>query len=191
MNIIDAYFSEDEVAKLGFASIGKNVKIKKNVGIVGTENISIGDNVRIDDFTMIMASGVPCRIGSYVHIAAHCTIYGRAGFVMEDFSTLSPGTRLFTLSDDYSGQKLTNPLLPSEYVGGAQGTVTLKKHVIIGANSVILPDLTIGEGTSVGAMSLVKKDLDPWGIYAGIPVRRLKDRKKDLLEIEKRLLSEQ
>ncbi len=110
---------------------------------------------------------------------------------MEDFSTLSPGIRLFTLSDDYSGQKLTNPLLPSEYIGGAHGIVTLKKHVIVGANSVILPNLTIGEGTSVGALSLVTKDLYPWGIYAGIPVRRLKDRKKDLLEIEKRLLSEQ
>ena len=69
--------------------------------------------------------------------------------------------------------------------------VTLKRHVIIGANSVILPNLTIGEGTSVGALSLVTKDLDPWGIYAGIPVRRLKDRKRDLLEIENRLLSEQ
>ncbi len=110
---------------------------------------------------------------------------------MEDFSTLSPGIRLFTLNDDYSGQKLTNPLLPSEYVGGACGMVTLKKHVIVGANAVILPNLTIGEGTSVGALSLVTKDLDPWGTYTGIPVRRLKDRKKDLLEIEKRLLSEQ
>ena len=190
MNIIEAYFSEDEVENLGFASVRKNVKIKKNVGIVGTENISIGDNVRIDDFTMIMASGEPCRIGSYVHIAAHCTIYGRAGFVMEDFSTLSPGIRLFTLSDDYSGQKLTNPLLPNEYVGGVRGMVTLKKHVIVGANSVILPNLTIGEGTSVGAMSLVKRNLDPWGIYVGIPVHRLKDRKRDLLKMEKRLRSE-
>ena len=150
-NIIEAYFSEDEVENLGFARIGKNVKIKRNVGIVGTENISIGDNVRIDDFTMIMASGEPCRIGSYVHIAAHCTIYGRAGFVMEDFSGLSPGVRIFTLGDDYSGEKLTNPSVPSKYTGGVRGTVTLKRHVIIGANTVILPNLTIGEGTSVGA----------------------------------------
>ena len=85
---------------------------------------------------------------------------------------------------------MTNPSVPIKYTGGVCGTVTLKRHVIIGANTVIIPNLTIGEGTSVGAMSLVKKDLDPWGIYAGIPVRRLNDRKKDLLEIEKRLLSE-
>ena len=118
MNIIEAYFSDDEVENLGFSSIGKNVKIKKNVGIVGTENVSIGDNVKIDDFTMIMASGAPCRIGSYVHISAHCTIYGRAGFVMEDFSGLSPGVRIFTLGDDYIGDKLTNPSVPSKYTGG-------------------------------------------------------------------------
>lgn len=61
MNITEAYFYEDEAKTLDFASIGRNVKIKKNVGIVGTENITIGDNVRNDDFTMIMASGEPCR----------------------------------------------------------------------------------------------------------------------------------
>ena len=73
MNIMEAYFSDDEVEKLGFASIGKNVKIKKNVGIVGTENITIGDNVRIDDFTMIMASGQPCRTtGALARVWLNC-----------------------------------------------------------------------------------------------------------------------
>ncbi len=110
---------------------------------------------------------------------------------MADFSGLSPGVRIFTLGDDYSGETLTNPSVPSQYTGGVRGTVTLKRHVIIGANTVILPNLTIGEGTSVGALSLVTKDLEPWGIYAGRPARRLKNRKKDLLELEKKLLSEQ
>jgi acetyltransferase-like isoleucine patch superfamily enzyme len=39
-------------------------------------------------------------------------------------------------------------------------------------------------------MSLVTKDLDPWGVYVGIPAKRIRDRKKELLEMEKQLLAE-
>jgi acetyltransferase-like isoleucine patch superfamily enzyme len=40
-------------------------------------------------------------------------------------------------------------------------------------------------------MSLVQKELLPWGIYVGIPCKRLKERKKGLLELEKQFLKEQ
>ena len=150
----------------------------------------MANNIRIDDFSLILASGEPCHIGSHVHIAARCTIFGKAGFAMEDVSGLSAGVQLITLSDDYSGEKLTNPTVPSQYTGGASGKVTLRRHVIIGANSIILPNLTIGEGSSVGALSLVTGDLEPWGIYAGVPAKRLKERSKNLLKLEKELLEE-
>jgi galactoside O-acetyltransferase len=61
--------------------------------------------------------------------------------------------------------------------------------VIIGANSVILPDVTINEGSSVGAMSLVNKTLNSWGIFCGVPVKKLKNRSKHLLKLEKEFLS--
>jgi len=41
------------------------------------------------------------------------------------------------------------------------------KFAVVGANSVVLPGVTIGEGASVGACSVVTRDLDPWGIYIG------------------------
>ncbi len=50
-----------------------------------------------------------------------------------------------------------------------------------------MPALTIGEGTAVGSMSLVTKDLEEWGIYAGIPCRRIKERRKDLIALEKKV----
>ena len=55
---------------------------------------------------------------------------------------------------------------------------------MIGACSVIFPNITIGEGTAVGAMSLVNKSLEDWKIYVGIPVRFIKQRSKSLLEKE-------
>jgi galactoside O-acetyltransferase len=107
---------------------------------------------------------------------------------MENFAGLAPGVKIFTGSDDYSGMKLTNPTLPKQYIGGPSGKVVLQRHVIIGANTVILPGCELGIGTSVGAQSLVTKSLKPWGVYFGSPVRRLKERYQDLLVLEKKFL---
>jgi acetyltransferase-like isoleucine patch superfamily enzyme len=51
-----------------------------------------------------------------------------------------------------------------------------------------MPGVVLSEGTSVGAMSLVLKSTEPWGVYVGNPAKRLKDRKRDLLELEKEYL---
>ena len=190
MHLGETFYSEEELRNAGFRSLGQNVKIKKNAGIFFTENIEIGNDVRIDDFTIIVASGPTCRIGSYVHIASLCYLAGSAGFEMEDFAGLSPGVLLFTGSDDYTGKKLTNPTVARGYIGGKQGFVKLERHVIIGAGSVILPNVTIGTGSSVGSLSLVTKNLDPWGIYAGIPAKRLRERSQDLLNLEEKFLNE-
>ena len=64
------------------------------------------------------------------------------------------------------------------------------RHVIIGSGSVVFPGVKIAEGCSVGALSLVNKSTEPWGIYVGNPARRVKLRKQDLLLEEKRYLNE-
>jgi acetyltransferase-like isoleucine patch superfamily enzyme len=188
MHIGEKFYSDQDLKNFGFKSIGNNVKIKKNVGIFFTENVSIGNNVRIDDFTIIVASGSDVIIGNNVHIAANCYIAGSDGFEMKDFSGLAPGVMIFSGSDDYSGKKLTNPTIPKKYTGGICGKVTLEKHVIIGAGTVILPKIIIGEGSSVGAMSLVTKSLPPWGIYFGTPAKKLRERSKELLNLEAEIL---
>jgi acetyltransferase-like isoleucine patch superfamily enzyme len=186
LNLGGAYFDEHELKGAGFKRLGKNVKVHNRASLYGVGNISLGDNVRIDDFAIIIATG-GVSIGSYVQIANLCYLGGRHGIEIDDFSTLAPGVKLFSASDDYSGEKLTNPTVPIDLTGGEKGKVILKKHVIIGAGSVVLPNCVIGEGCSIGALSVVKKSLDPWGIYAGIPVRRIKDRKKELLSLEREL----
>ena len=109
--------------------------------------------------------------------------------VLEDFSGLSQGVRIYSGSDDYSGASLTNPTVPSEFLNGKKKLVKIGKHVIIGSGSVVLPGVSIGEGSSVGALSLVTKSLDAWGVYFGTPVKKLRDRKRDLLEQEKLLIA--
>jgi acetyltransferase-like isoleucine patch superfamily enzyme len=117
-----------------------------------------------------------------------CVIVGNGGVTLKDFSGLSSRVALYSATDDYSGSSLTNPTIPKEYLNVLQGEIVLDRHVIIGTNSTVLPNVTIGEGSSVGAHSLVTKNLDSWGIYVGTPVKRIKDRKKDLLKMEKNLI---
>jgi len=190
MHIGASFFSEKELKQSKFRSIGRNVLIKKNVSLYFVENISIGNNVRIDDNVIIVASkkNSPVRIGNYIHIASNCYLAGSDGIEIMDFTTLAPGVLIFSGSDDYSGKKLTNPMVGNPYVGGKSGKVTLCKHVIIGAGSVVLPDVTIKQGSSVGALSLIKKDLNPWGVYSGIPAKKIKNRHKDILKLEKKFL---
>jgi galactoside O-acetyltransferase len=190
MHIGTSFYSEKELKQFRFRSIGKNVFIKKNVGLYFIENICIGNNVRIDDNVIIVASNKknPVMIGNYIHIASNCYLAGSDGIDMMDFTTLAPGVLIFSGSDDYSGKKLTNPMVGNPYVGGKSGKVTLCKHVIIGAGSVVLPDVTIKQGSSVGALSLVNKDLNPWGVYSGIPAKKIKSRYKDVLKLEKKFL---
>jgi galactoside O-acetyltransferase len=185
MHLGERFYTDEELAGAGFRHLGKNVKIKRNAGLFFTENISIADNSRIDDSTIIVASREPVVIGKHVHIAAHCYIAGREGLTMEDFSGLAPGAMIFTASDDYTGRKMTNPTLPRHLIGGPAGPVHLGRHVIIGANTIILPNVRIGEGSSVGAQSLVKKSLPEWGVFFGCPVERIAARKRDLLELER------
>lgn len=97
---------------------------------------------------------------------------------------------IYSGSDDYSGKSLTNPTVPKEFLNVTVKPVSIGRHVIIGAGSVVLPGVTIGEGASVGALSLVTKSLEEWGVYMGAPAKRLKRRRMELLEQEKRLLSQ-
>lgn len=183
-----AYLTNSELKRIGFKSLGTNVKISDKASIYSPESISIGDNSRIDDFCVVSGN---VTIGRNVHIAPFCLVAGgEEGIQMDDFSGLAYNVQVFSQSDDYSGRTLTNPTVPAKYKSETKRRVHLAKHVIVGAGSIIFPGVRLSEGCSVGAMSLVNKSTDPWGIYVGNPARRVKDRKKDLLALEHDFLIE-
>ena len=185
------FYTEKDLFNAGFKSVGNNVLIDKNCTIIGLSNISIGSNVRIDGYTTITSSGEGfLNIGSNIHIAGYCLLASSGGINLEDFSAISHGTKIYSASDDYSGSYLTNAVVPDKYKNIKRGTVNLRRHSLVGSSSVILPGVTIGEGTTVGAMSLVSKDLDDWSVYAGVPAKKIKDRPKDLLKLEIEYLGE-
>lgn len=142
------------------------VKTFEYTKIIGLENIDFGKYVIIDDFVLIYAKE-KIKIGSYVHIASYSSISGGGSFIMEDFSGLASGCRIITGSDDFKDWGFGNPTIADKFRNIKTGPVRLEKFAIIGTNSVILPNVTIGEGATVSANSLVSKDLEPWGIYIG------------------------
>ncbi|SAI73880.1 2%2C3%2C4%2C5-tetrahydropyridine-2%2C6-dicarboxy late N-acetyltransferase [Bordetella ansorpii] len=184
------YWNETELAGFGFASVGRHVQVSKDCTIVGLQNISLGDHVRIDGPTLLTATTGYIRIGSYIHIGSGSSLGGGAGITLGDFANISQGVHIYSVSDDYSGQTLTNPCVPARYKNVQAAPVTFERHVIVGSNSVVLPGVTLGEGASVGALTLVNRTLQPWGIYGGTPARRLKSRARDLLKNEAAFLDE-
>ncbi|PJJ58987.1 acyltransferase [Hymenobacter chitinivorans] len=181
------YYSPEELAELGFAEVGENVKISKTATIYNTGLISIGSNVRIDNFCVIAVSGTSrLRIGSYSHISAFNFINGMGDITLGDFFTTAPYVRIFSSSDDYSGEHMANTMVPREAIGTESAPVVIQKHVLIGTGSTILQGVTLAEGTAVAAHALVTKSTEPFTLVGGVPARKLKDRSRNLLELEKK-----
>ncbi|MBD9663190.1 acyltransferase [Variovorax sp. VRV01] len=183
-----AYLDESELKKVGFKKIGKGVKISRNANIYDPELIELGDYCRIDDFCVI--SGAIC-FGMFIHVTPMCLLAGGTiGLTIGDFSTFAYGVKIFTQSDDYSGETMCNSLIPKKYKKEIFRKTTIGRQVIVGAGTTIMPGASIGEGCAIGAMSLVLKPTDPWGVYAGVPIRKIKDRSKKLLRLETAFKSE-
>ena len=183
-----AYLTLSELNNMGFKSLGKNVKISDKASIYNANEIEIGDNSRIDDFCIISGN---ITIGSHCHITPMCLLAGgEKGIHLNDFCTLAYGVKIFSQSDDYSGETMVNSLIPKKFKNEKKEKVTLERQVIVGAGSMIMPGVTVAEGCSIGAMTLVNKSTKPWGIYLGIPAKKIKNRKQTLLELEQQFLEE-
>ena len=185
-------FNRDELLEMGVKSLGNNVKIHKSVCIINANYLCIDDNTRIDYSCLLSCGKDGIFIGKHCHIAAGCYLFGSNGKItLEDFSGISARSVLYTGTDDFSDGFLTGPTIPDSYRKVTQGNITLKKHVVVGTNSTILPNVIIHIGATVGAMSLVKKDVDEWQVVAGNPLKFIRYREKEkLLSLESQFLSE-
>jgi galactoside O-acetyltransferase len=185
-----AMLPREVLESMGFLSLGNDVSISDRASLYGTNRISIGSNVRIDDYCILSAGVGGIEIGDFVHIAAYVSLIGAGKITLSDFCGLSSRVSVYSSNDDYSGAALIGPTVPSKYKAVKHADVTLEKHVIIGSGSIILPGVTLEKGVAVGALSLVNKRCLEFGVYVGNPAKRLKDRKRDLLELERQLIDD-
>lgn len=184
-----AYLSEEALRDMGFAALGRNVKISDKAVFYGSEQMCIEDNSRIDDFCVV-SGNVKMKRNS--HLSPFCLVNGgKAGISIGEFTGLSYGVKVFAHSDDYSGEALIGPTIPKEYTNVHAAFTDIGRHVVIGAGSIISAGANIGDGCAIGAATLVLRPLSAWGIYAGIPARKLRDRKRDLLRLEQEYLAKE
>lgn len=184
-----ALLTAHEIAQMGFQSVGKNVQLSNRASFYNCAQISIGDHVRIDDFCVLSAGVGGILIGNHVHIAVYSSLIGAGDIVLSDFANISSKVSIYSSSDDYSGEWMTNPTIPAKFTGVTHGKVFIGRHVIVGCNSVILPNIALADGVAIGALSLVNKDCAAFGIYAGSPAKRIKERSRNLLALEQAFLA--
>ena len=170
-----SFYTDAELKELGIKSYGTNVMISRKCCIYSPQLLSIGNNVRIDDFCILSGN---ISIGNFVHISAYCALHGSKGIEIRSHSGCSARTTIYSAIDDFSGNFLIGPMHPELLTNVQGGKVIIDEFAQIGANCVIFPNLTIGEGAAIGAMSLVRESVEPWTINVGIPSHIIKPRSK-------------
>lgn len=180
-----SFFSINQLKAIGFKKIGKSVQLSEKASIHNPGNIEIGDYSRIDDFCVLSAGVGGIKIGRNVHLAIYTSLMGSASIHIHDFAGFSSRVAVYSSNDDYSGKFMTNPTVAPEFRNVTNAPVIISRHVIVGAGSVILPGVTLHEGAAIGALSLVRNDCEAFSVYAGTPAKKIADRQKDLLQLEK------
>jgi dTDP-4-amino-4,6-dideoxy-D-glucose acyltransferase len=181
-----AWLTDKQIHEMGFACIGSNVKLSDKASYYNCKEIRLGSNVRVDDFCVLSAGIGGIDIGSYIHIAVFSTLIGAGNISISDFCNISSRVSIYSSNDDYSGASMTNPTVPSEFTNAQHADVKVGRHVIIGSGSIVLPGVSLEEGVAIGALSLVKKNCRTFGIYAGVPAIYIGERRRELLEVERR-----
>lgn len=175
------YYNEDELLSFNFGYLGKDVKIFKRAQLINCKNIYLDDGCQIDDF-VYLAGGGKIHIGKRCHIAAFSSIIGGGEVNIADYAGLSAGVRLISGTDDFIGNAMVGPCIPIAYRLVERSFINIHKHAVLGTNCIVMPKVNINEGTAIGASSLVTKDTLPWSIYVGSPVKKIAERRKDIID---------
>ena len=184
-----ALYSRDTLENMGFKHLGDHVQVDSSVIFIKPQNISIGHNTRIDANTVISGAG-SIHIGKHVHISCHVAILGQGEVVLGDYCGLSAKVSIFSSNDDYSGEYLTGPTVPETYKNVHTSRVRVGHHAVVGAHSVVLPGVEIGDGSAIGALSLVKSSIDDFAIAVGTPAKVVKKRSDKVLALQAKFESE-
>lgn len=187
----DDFLSRDELNGLGLFAVGRNVRISRHAAIFSPERISVGDDSRIDAFAVLSAGQPHLRIGRHVHISSSVVIVGRAAVEIGDFTSLSPRVTILSSSDDFSGAYMTGPTVPAEFRSTVDAPVVIAEHVVVGSGTIVLPGITIGESSAVGAASLITDDVAPFTLVAGVPAKLLRERSREHRELAQRMQAQE
>jgi galactoside O-acetyltransferase len=177
------FLSRDVLRGLGFAKLGDDVLIHRTVVIVDCGTISLGSRIRIDPYVIISNRG-GVVFGDNIHIGGHSVLAGSATIYMGDFVNISHYVGIYTSNENTSGRVLSHPTVIVEPQSARTASISFGGHSGVGHGSLVLPGARFAEGSILGALSRVGRPLKPWTTYAGIPARKMRERRRDVLSGE-------
>ncbi|AYY12429.1 acyltransferase [Actinobacteria bacterium YIM 96077] len=173
--------------------VGTNVRICDGFYCMGAARVTLGSNVTLYPRCFIQGSGElvladhvdlfpnaymstghsdgRIQVGEGSHVAAGAALYGKYRLTLGRYCNIAANVVLSTVQHD--------PRIhaqPMARVRSQGGPITIADDVWIGANATVTPNTTIAEGCIIGAGAVLTRDTEPYGIYGGVPARRLRDR---------------
>ncbi len=137
-------------------------KVHRLANIAG--NVKAGENCRIDAFVTVTGN---VTLGACVHLSTGAAIFGTHGVIIGDGCSLSPGAKIFTATDDIHSDALANPQLKNRK--DKCGAVQMGDFSVVGANSVVLPNVCIGAQVQIGANAVIRTDIPDNQVWVGNP----------------------
>lgn len=182
------FLPRDVLESLGFARLGADILIHSTAVIVDCRKISLGSRVRIDPFVIISNRG-GVEFGNNIHIGSHSVLAGHGAIRFEDFANISHHVGIYTSNEDLSGKTLSNPTVMGGFTVARTASINFGRHSAVGTGSLVLPGARFADGSVLGAMSRIGRPMKPWTTYAGIPARRMRERRRDVLVHEQEYLA--
>jgi len=182
------------VYRVILGKIDKSCLIEKNVRLAIPSRIFLGNRVFIGEYsyldpksnrTKIMLGNDVyisrlCRLSSgssedyigkiviedSVHVGQNCFIDGTGKLKIGKDSLLGPNVAILSADHEFK-----NPTVPIRLQGAIPKAIVIEEDVWLGANVIVLGDVTIGKGSVIGAGSVVTKDVPSYSIAVGVPAK--------------------
>lgn len=155
-----------------FKKVGDNVIFEEGVLVFHPENIEIGNNVYIGHNTILKGYYKnKMIIGDHTWIGQNCFLHSAGGIKIGKAVGIGP---MVKISTSMHKEELSKPVL---FCDLEFGEVIIEAGCDVGIGSIILPGVKIGEGSIVGAGSVVTKEVEPYSVVAGVPAKVLRRRK--------------
>ncbi len=156
-----------------FKTIGQHVIFETGVLVFHPEHIIIGNNVYVGHRTILKGYYQnTLKIGNDVWIGQECFLHSGGGIVIEDKVGLGPRVMLLTII--HKEQGFTGPIIDAPQIGGQ---INIETGCDIGVGTIILPGVTIGKYSQIGAGSVITKNIPSFSVAAGVPAKILRSRK--------------
>lgn len=174
-------FSSPKVTYLRFKFPKSYISSRISINYNNIKQLQIGEKTTISDFSTLVAINDPhnnqknsfLTIGSNTYIGEYNNIRAGGGMInIGDFCSISQHVSIIASNHLHAKDKY----IQSQPWDQKKNFVVINDDVWVGANSVILPGVTIGKGAIIGAGSIVNKDIPEYAIAFGNPAKIIKYR---------------